>query len=116
MSFLIDAWLESGIPQLRIRDAETGVVRLRWNHASFLRTGDEAECQRGANRSLQCLFKDLVLLACASNFSTADGAGATDFTEMCVGCKACVTDHSGTVPSNVVYLATARKTEKDHPI
>ena len=92
MSFLIDAWLESGIPHLRIRDADTGVVRLRWDHASFLESADREEDQRVANRSLQCLFKDLVLLACASNLALAEGVRSTDFTEKCVGCGACVTD------------------------
>ena len=92
MSFLIDAWLESGIPQLRIRDADTGVVRLRWDHASFLEAANAEEHQHVATRSLQCLFKYLVLLACASNLALAEGVRSTDFTEKCVGCGACITN------------------------
>ena len=109
MRFLIDAWLESGIPQVRIRDADTGVVRLRWDHASFLQAADEEELQRVANRSLQCLFKDLVLLACASNLALAEGGRSTDFSE-CVACRACVTDSPSAALNNVVYLPSAQKT------
>ena len=111
MSFLIDAWLESGIPQLRIRDADTGVVRLRWDHASFLEAADGEEDQRVANRSLQCLFKDLVLLACASNLAMAERTGST-VSEKCLGCDACVTSSQETARSNVVYLGSVQKTEK----
>ena len=110
MGFLIDAWLESGIPQVRIRDADTGVVRLRWDHANFLQAADEEEVQRVANRSLQCLFKDLVLLACASNLALAEGVRSTGFSDKCVGCGACVTDSRSAAPNNVVYLASAHPT------
>lgn len=62
MSYLIDAWLEDGVPQLRICDAQTGKVCLRWARP---RTPESAgvtpDCERVA---LQRLFRDLVLLSC----------------------------------------------------
>lgn len=105
MGYLIDAWLESGAPQLRIRDADTGVVRLRWDHASFLRTTDDNDDELAANRSLQCLFKDLILLACASKLSLAERIKSPAFNETCLSCDACVADSDGTRQGNVVYLS-----------
>jgi len=103
MAYLIDAWLERGVPQLRIRDAHTGAVRLRWTRES---TGNEADhaftCDRIAREALQRLFRDLVLLSCTDKIA-AEVARAS---EACLHCTACIDDAAGSAnyaqPASVI--------------
>lgn len=102
MRYLIDAWLEGGVPQLRICDADTGMVRLRWDRASFQRTADGNDHELAANHSLHCLFKDLILLACTSKLTLAEQAGSPAFGEICLSCDACITGDGGRERDNAV--------------
>lgn len=65
MHYLIDARLENGIPQLTIRDADTGRLRLHWARPREGQTAGEA---------LHGLFKELVLLSCADKIGSAEPA------------------------------------------
>jgi hypothetical protein len=58
MGFYIYAWLEQGNPRLRVVDAATGRVCLRWDYhgADRPKSSDKKEIQR--------LFRDLLLLTC----------------------------------------------------
>lgn len=87
MAYLIDAWLENGVPQLRIRDAQTGAVRLQWTREPA-GDGSENECDgdRIAHGALQRLFRELVLLSCADKIAQQISPAS----EMCLHCTACL--------------------------
>ena len=52
MSYHIDAWIENGVPQVKITDARTGREQIRW-------TG------RAQADDAQQLFRKLLLVGCA---------------------------------------------------
>ena len=58
MGYYIYAWLERGEPRLRVTDAQTGSICLRWDYhkSGRLEFSDKKEIQR--------LFRDLLLLTC----------------------------------------------------
>ncbi|MCI0653371.1 MAG: hypothetical protein L0Y39_02675 [Methylococcaceae bacterium] len=58
MGYYIYAWLEQGDPRLRVVDAQTGSICLRWDYhnSDRLKLSDKKEIQR--------LFRDLLLLTC----------------------------------------------------
>ncbi|MGR9106954.1 MAG: hypothetical protein ACU843_08500 [Gammaproteobacteria bacterium] len=63
MGYYIYAWLERGSPRLRVVDAQSGSVCLRWDYRSSgrLKSSDQKEIQR--------LFRDLLLLTCRQSAS-----------------------------------------------
>lgn len=120
MGYLIEAWLEDGIPHVRVRDAATGDVRLRWSRAvpAAARAADGGR-DGHAGLALQGLFKGLVLLSCASNLALAERAGTGGFGEECLGCDECVAGAAEDMvrdsarvnqTDNIVHLRDRRRT------
>ena len=76
MGYVIDAWLEQGEPRLRILDADTGIVRMRWAYRRepqrICSGHPPLNCACGAHANLHTLFKSLFLLACADRLSLAE--------------------------------------------
>ena len=69
MSYLINAWWEGRGPRLEILDASSGAVRMAWqpqpdDAPAQCPTCTDPACPHRA--SLQRLFRELFLLACAS--------------------------------------------------
>lgn len=117
MRYLIDAWLENGIPQLRITDADTGAVRLRWARAGpAAPDGGDETGEHEACRALHRLFKDLVLLSCADKVDLAELAKSPALGNDCRDCDLCVTPYQQTshpdTADNVVSLTEWRQTLK----
>ena len=107
MNYLIDAWLENGVPQLSIRDADTGVMRLRWARTDpFDSANNNAHDGDVASRALQRLFKDLVKLSCADKLDLTALVKSPARDEKCLTCDACIARSGkvtqGTAPDNVV--------------
>lgn len=78
MTYIIDAGVQEGKPQLRIIDPRTGALRLQWR----LDASD-------ADGSVQQLFRQLFLLSCG-NRPLVDGAE-------CTRCNACIDEPAAVI-------------------
>ncbi len=58
MSYQIDAYLERGLPSLRVIDAHSGEARLHWQQP---KTANDVEMRQ----AWQALFRRLMVLSCA---------------------------------------------------
>ncbi len=58
MSYQIDAYLDRGVPSLRLIDAQSGEARLHWQQP---KTSNETEMRQ----AWQGLFRRLMVLSCA---------------------------------------------------
>ncbi len=59
MSFHIYAWLENGLPRLRVIEAKSGTTYLSWHYQETEQDGQPKEPEE-----VQRLFKELLLLTC----------------------------------------------------
>lgn len=98
MAYLIDAWLDEGVPRVRICDAQTGAVRLDWirdkKASGKCQNPDpdhEANSEVAARDALQRLFKELILLSCAAKLDCAHPWSALEISGSCIHCSACTT-------------------------
>lgn len=103
MAYLIDAWLEEGIPHLRISDAQTGTVRLQWTGENGSQSeSHDADCDHLTRKALQRLFRDLVLLSCAGKLTPATHWQSSSISNACLHCDACI---PGQDETHINYLA-----------
>lgn len=98
MAYLIDAWLDGGVPHLRICDAQTGAVRLDWTRDKTVNgesqdsnTDQALNPDRIAREALQRLFKELILLSCAAKLGSTHEWSSLEFGDTCLHCVACTT-------------------------
>ena len=61
MSYTVNAWLEDGVPRLRLINAHSGSTSLAWDFPKEI-INQEALYKH----EMQKLFKQLLLLACAN--------------------------------------------------
>lgn len=80
MTYIINARLEEGTPSLTLIDAMTGEERLRWHSDNVL--NGENDWKR--------LFKQLMLLSCASQLSLVQRAKSPAFGDECIDCHTCI--------------------------
>ncbi len=78
MAYLIDAYLDDGMPSLVLVDSESGQQRLCWK-------GDAL----ASERSWKSLFKRLMLLSCADRSSLIQRSETPGFGENCLRCDSC---------------------------
>lgn len=106
MSYVIDAWLERGEPRLRILDAKTGAVRMRWAYrrgadALDVKGADPLDVKMGCHdddqANVSSLFRGLFLLACADRANIVSAARLATFGDECVNCSGC-TEEAGIRP------------------
>lgn len=74
MNCRIDAWLEDGKPCIRITDADSGRVCLKWSSGGCAGPDDADRCAGDlhhcpADAALHGLVRDLFLLACMDRVS-----------------------------------------------
>lgn len=99
MAYLIDAWLDEGVPHVRICDAQTGAVRLDWmrDKKGSGKSQDpdpdhETDSEVAAREALQRLFKELILLSCAAKLNSAHPWSVLETGDSCIHCSACTTE------------------------
>ncbi|MBU2865072.1 hypothetical protein QWZ13_14645 [Reinekea marina] len=63
MSYHINAWLENGVPQLQVIDAQTKRVCMNWSYQS------ESEPSEQQKHEIQRLFRELLLLTCKQDIA-----------------------------------------------
>ena len=63
MSYHINAWLENGVPQLQVIDAQTKRVCMNWSYKS------ESEPSEQQRQEVQRLFRELLLLTCKQDIA-----------------------------------------------
>ena len=64
MSYTVNAWLEDGVPRLRLINASSGSTSLTWDFPKGI-----ANQETLYKHEMQKLFKQLLLLACADEQS-----------------------------------------------
>lgn len=78
MPYTVEAWMEEGVPRVRLRDPASGSVQLDWTVGGA-----------DAGAGLQQLMKDLIRIACVERLALSSRGQNRHLGEECMHCWGC---------------------------